>query len=122
MVTVRSAAREFSPYVAPIFRGDVRVSPIVGPPDVDTARVSEVTFTPGSRTVWHRHEREQILVITAGTGVVADRAGENIVSSGDVVIVPAGEEHWHGAPYTTPMSHLAILLSDVTTLVDDDDE
>ena len=25
-----------------------------------------------------------------------------------VVLIPAGENHWHGAPGSTPMAHIAI--------------
>ncbi|WEO77853.1 cupin domain-containing protein [Cryobacterium sp. SO2] len=119
MVTVRTGAREFLPSGAPIFRGTVLTCPIVGPDDVETALLTEVTFTPGSHTVWHRHEREQILIITAGAGIVADRSAEHPVAVGDVVIVPAGEEHWHGAPDGHSLSHIAVLLSTTVTLGDD---
>ena len=26
-----------------------------------------------------------------------------------LVMIPAGENHWHGAPGTTPMSHITIM-------------
>lgn len=119
MVTVRGATREFLPASLPIFRGTVLACPIVGPDDVETALLTEVTFTPGAHTVWHRHEREQILIVTAGAGIVADRSTEHPVAVGDVVIVPAGEEHWHGAPDGQSLSHIAVLLSMATTLGDD---
>jgi quercetin dioxygenase-like cupin family protein len=32
-----------------------------------------------------------------------------------VVLIPAGEHHWHGAPGSTPMSHITIQAKDGTT-------
>ncbi|WP_213816680.1 cupin domain-containing protein [Glaciihabitans sp. dw_435] len=119
MVMVRPALRRFAVADAEIFRGQVLVSPIVGRDDVDSVLMSEVTFTSGARTVWHRHAQEQILVITKGSGIVADRTTEHTVEKGDVVVVPAGDEHWHGAPEGSTMSHLAVLLSTETTLLDE---
>ena len=46
----------------------------------------------------HRHTSDQILIITEGTGVVATPDEEKTVSAGDVVLIPANEDHWHGAP------------------------
>jgi quercetin dioxygenase-like cupin family protein len=68
-----------------------------------------VHFDPGSRTRWHTHPRGQTLVVTAGQGWVQSRGrAPRHLTAGDVVSVDAGEEHWHGACATSPMSHLAI--------------
>jgi len=32
-----------------------------------------------------------------------------VITPGDVVIIPAGEKHWHGAAPTTAMAHIAIV-------------
>jgi quercetin dioxygenase-like cupin family protein len=67
-----------------------------------------VSFGAGSRNKMHRHTSDQILIITEGTGVVATPGEERMVSAGDVVLIPAGEDHWHGAPGETPMAHITI--------------
>jgi quercetin dioxygenase-like cupin family protein len=67
-----------------------------------------VSFSAGSRNKLHRHTSDQILIITEGTGVVATPTEERTVSVGDVVLIPAGEDHWHGAPRETPMTHITI--------------
>jgi quercetin dioxygenase-like cupin family protein len=40
--------------------------------------------------------------------VVATEQEERAVTAGDVVLIPAGENHWHGAPGNTPMSHITV--------------
>jgi quercetin dioxygenase-like cupin family protein len=67
-----------------------------------------VSFGSGSRNKMHRHTSDQILIITSGTGVVATPTEERTVSAGDVILIPAGEDHWHGAPGNTPMAHITI--------------
>jgi len=71
-------------------------------------RALEVHFTNGGRNRFHRHTTEQILVITEGDGIVATRDEERAVCAGDLALIPAGEEHWHGAQPGKDMTHIAI--------------
>ena len=68
-----------------------------------------VTFAPGARTAWHSHPAGQILIVTAGTGRV-QLWGHPIqeIRAGDVVRIPAGVKHWHGASPHASMTHLGI--------------
>jgi 4-carboxymuconolactone decarboxylase len=68
-----------------------------------------VTFEPGARTAWHSHPLGQTLLVTSGVGRV-QRWGDAVdeIRSGDVVWIPPGQKHWHGASPTTGMSHVAI--------------
>lgn len=77
----------------------------------DPARVGGgiVTFQPGARTAWHTHPLGQTLIVTAGTGWVQIEDGPvEEINSGDVVWIPPGTRHWHGATPTTAMTHIAI--------------
>jgi quercetin dioxygenase-like cupin family protein len=68
-----------------------------------------VTFEPGARSVWHTHPAGQILIVTAGTGLVQQWGGPaQRIKAGDIVRIPPGVKHWHGATPTTSMTHLAI--------------
>ena len=68
-----------------------------------------MTFEPCARTAWHTHPRGQILIVTAGWGVVQSWGGPiEQIRPGDVVWCPPGEKHWHGATATTAMTHIAI--------------
>lgn len=75
------------------------------------ARVSggTVTFEPGARTAWHTHPLGQTLVVTAGVGLVQHWGGAiQEIRPGDVVWIPLGVKHWHGAAASTGMTHVAI--------------
>jgi quercetin dioxygenase-like cupin family protein len=68
-----------------------------------------VTFEPGARTAWHTHPLGQTLLVTAGAGLVQRDGGPiEQIRPGDVVWIPPGEKHWHGASATTAMSHIGI--------------
>lgn len=68
-----------------------------------------VTFAPGARTAWHTHPLGQTLFVTSGIGRV-QKWGDPVqdIRPGDVVWIPPGVKHWHGASPTVGMSHLAI--------------
>lgn len=89
------------------FTGTVRLdAPFSGSGGLSAA---SVTFEPGARTAWHTHPLGQTLLVTAGLGRV-QRAGGPIeeIRPGDIVWIPPGEKHWHGAAPDCAMTHLAI--------------
>lgn len=68
-----------------------------------------VTFEPKARTDWHTHPRGQTLIVASGVGRIQREGGPiEEIRPGDVVWIPAGVKHWHGAGPTTAMSHIAI--------------
>src|SRR6267143_5402483 len=80
------------------FTGTVRIDPLFQAPDPAFVQGSSVTFEPGARTAWHTHPLGQTLIVTAGCGWV-QRWGGSVeeIHPGDIVWVPPGEKHWHGA-------------------------
>lgn len=104
---------------APIFVGTVHSRPLIDRETSPGVTVTMVRFSEGGRNRRHTHSADQILYITDGTGIVADDAGENVVSAGDIVHVSAGEVHWHGAVAGGAMSHLSILPPCETKVVDE---
>ena len=51
----------------------------------------------------------QILIVTAGRGLIQRWGGPiEEIRPGDVVWIPAGVKHWHGATPTTAMTHIPI--------------
>ena len=91
------------------FTGSVRVDPLF--PATAPSRVSggSVTFEPGARSAWHTHPVGQVLVVTAGVGRVRREGGPvEEIRPGDVVWIPPGVKHWHGAAPDTGMTHIAL--------------
>jgi quercetin dioxygenase-like cupin family protein len=70
---------------------------------------ASVTFEPGARTAWHTHPLGQTLIVTAGCGCAQRWEGAiEEIRPGDVVWIPPGEKHWHGASPTNGMTHIAM--------------
>lgn len=67
-----------------------------------------VWFDAGSRTKPHTHADDQILQFVEGEGVVATETERRRVNAGDVVVIPAGVWHWHGATPESAMCHISI--------------
>jgi 4-carboxymuconolactone decarboxylase len=91
------------------FTGSVRIDPLFQEKGPSHTSASYVTFEPGARSAWHSHPLGQILIVTAGTGRI-QRWGDPVeeIRPGDVVWIPPGQKHWHGASPTIGMTHIAI--------------
>ena len=109
MKVVRKGDSEETPANAPIFMGTVHSRPLVTRGDSEAVTVTLVRFSAGGRTRRHTHTADQSLYITEGQGIVASESQEHHVTVGDIVHVPAGEVHWHGAEPGGNMAHLSIL-------------
>ena len=109
LVITRGGSRAVHAGPAANFTGDVRVEMLFEAQEPSHAGGGSVTFAPGARTAWHSHPRGQILIVTAGIGRV-QRWGDAVeeIRAGDVVRIPAGQKHWHGASPTAAMTHIAI--------------
>src|SRR5579859_8065582 len=91
------------------FTGTVWGDPVLA--ETDGVTINTVSISPGARTHWHSHDGGQVLVVTSGLGRVADRDGDgDAIAAGDIVFIPPGVEHWHGATAESPMTHIAISL------------
>jgi quercetin dioxygenase-like cupin family protein len=94
---------------ADYFTGTVRIDPLFEAAAPARVAGASVTFEPGARTAWHTHPLGQTLVVTAGSGRTQRWGGPiETIQPGDVVWIPPGEKHWHGASATTAMTHLAV--------------
>ena len=106
----RSGSQPPRPAPADNFTGTARIESSFqtnAPARMSGARV---VFEPGARTAWHTHPLGQILIVTAGTGRV-QRWGDPVdeIRQGDVVWIPPGQKHWHGAATNSSMTHIAIV-------------
>src|SRR5215204_1278613 len=74
-------------------------------------RVALVSFSPFSRTDWHRHPQGQLLYIVSGRGRIGTEDGLVMdMRAGDIVLADANKEHWHGAAPDSPVVHLSVTL------------
>ena len=73
---------------------------------------ANVTFEPGCRNNWHIHHKGgQILLVTSGRGYYQEwgKPAQEL-KAGDVVNIPAGVKHWHGAASDSWFAHIAIAV------------
>jgi len=105
----RSGSQASTKGSAEYFTGAVRVDPLLQAKSPSRAAGAWVTFEPGARTAWHTHPLGQTLIVMTGCGLVQRWSGPiEMIRPGDMVWIPPGEKHWHGATPTTAMSHIAI--------------
>lgn len=105
----RSGSQPSTRAPAEWFTGTVRMDPLLTPVEPSRVAAVSVTFEPGARTNWHTHPLGQTLIVTAGCGWTQREGGPvEVIRPGDVVTIPPGERHWHGATATTAMTHIAI--------------
>ncbi|RWK68509.1 cupin domain-containing protein [Mesorhizobium sp.] len=105
----RVGSQPSGPGPADYFTGAVRIDPLFQAPEPARVGGASVTFEPGARTAWHTHPLGQTLIVTAGLGWVQREVPPvEEIRPGDVVWIPPGVKHWHGASATTAMTHLAI--------------
>lgn len=77
---------------------------------------ANVTFEPAARNNWHIHRATkgggQVLLCVAGSGWYRewDKPARSL-KPGDVVEIPAGVKHWHGAKKNSWFSHVAVELA-----------
>ena len=91
----------------PLFTGpDVTVQRLL--PEGAEYNVNIVNFGTGVRNKFHTHEFDQVLIVTAGKGIVATETEQKVVTVGDVIHFPADEKHWHGATTDSAFSHIYI--------------
>ena len=107
------------PAESPLFTGpDVTRQVLV--PDSKQFNINIVTFGKGMRNKFHAHDGEQILIVTAGKGIVATEEEERVVTIGDVILFSAGEKHWHGATEDSEFAHMYVSKKgSVTTQLED---
>lgn len=105
---ISKVEREPKPAPEANFHGDVKAESI----HVDEAkgvRQGRVHFHNGAHTHWHLHLGDQVLYFVAGKGIAQELGGEVIeCAPGDIVHVPDGTRHIHGAAPGADATHLAI--------------
>lgn len=58
-----------------------------------------------------------MLIVTKGRGIVVTEHETRTVTVGDVIHIPAGERHWHGATDDSDFAHIVITRAGSEILV-----
>lgn len=113
VITMNKVSKE--PVSAPMFTGPVTMQTFVNPDLSKRFLIRQVNFDRGVKNKFHSHTIEQILIVTEGKGIVATDEEEITVVPGDIIFIPAGEKHWHGAAEGSTFSHLYVMSPDSKT-------
>src|ERR1700761_3204944 len=106
------ASRQARVAPAANFTGSVYQDPLARADGTSKTNATTVTFVPSARTVWHKHDMRQVLVVTTGLGILQLRGQPaEALRPGDVAIVPPGIDHWHGASANSLFAHISLLES-----------
>jgi quercetin dioxygenase-like cupin family protein len=114
VIKVAKVAKESHP--GPMFTGLVTMQPIVDSELSKEFRIAQVNFGRGVRNKFHSHTFEQVLIVTEGKGIVATEKEQIAVVPGDIIFIPSGEKHWHGAAKGETFSHLFIMSQGSKTI------
>jgi len=91
------------------FTGHAQVEQLFSAHGANRISGGVVTFQPGARSAWRTHPLGQILIISAGTGLVQQWGGPICsMKAGDVVSIPPEVKHWHGAAPGSSVTQMAI--------------
>jgi len=94
---------------AAYFTGTVWQETLNEAPPPAQLRAVRVSFEPKARTAWHTHPLGQTLYVLSGIGLIQSWGeAARTIRPGDVVWIPPGEKHWHGAAPAHAMTHLAL--------------
>ena len=96
---------------AKYFVGKSYLKPLTDPKQ--TVFMANVTFEPGCRNNWHIHHADegggQILLCIEGGGWYQEWGKPaRELHEGDVMTIPTGVKHWHGAKKDCWFSHIAV--------------
>jgi quercetin dioxygenase-like cupin family protein len=76
-------------------------------------------YGAGARNNWHTHPAGQILLVTDGRGFYQEKGKPaRPIATGDVVVIPSGVEHWHGAAHDSSLTHIVITNNTAQGAVD----
>ena len=92
------------------FTGEAYLKPLINVDSVfNFPQTNVVTFCPGAHSSWHRHGG-MVVLVTDGVGLYQEEGKPaQILRRGDVLQIPAGVRHWHGATKDNWFSQVVIL-------------
>lgn len=94
---------------SPPFTGEAYIKQMIQQDDVfNFPATNNITFAPGAHSAWHRHGG-MVVMVTGGVGLYQEEGKPaQILRQGDVLEIPAGVRHWHGATPDNWFSQIVI--------------
>ena len=94
---------------SPPFTGEAYLQPMIQRDTVfNFPATNNITFAPGAHSTWHRHGG-MVVLVTGGVGLYQEEGKPaQILRKGDVLQIPAGVRHWHGATKDNWFSQIVI--------------
>lgn len=91
------------------FIGSVYISSMITPDETyNFPATNNIIFEPGARSSWHSHGG-MVILVTGGVGYYQEEGRPaQIIREGDVVEIPEGVRHWHGATPDSWFSQIVI--------------
>lgn len=99
------------------FKGEVYINKQLIEDNLLGIPIWNVVFTPSSCTYWHVHKIGQVLLVLDGVGWYQEEGKDmQVIRKGDIVSIPSGIKHWHGANKENSLTHLALTLGETVWL------
>lgn len=98
-----------NPLPSPPFTGEAYIKQMIQLDEVfNFPATNNITFAPGAHSTWHRHGG-MVVMVTGGVGLYQEEGKPaQILRQGDVLEIPAGVRHWHGATPDNWFSQIVI--------------
>jgi len=117
MKVIKESKVAKEPVNSPLFTGAVTRQTMLTKETSKSFNMGIVHFDKGAKNKFHAHTSDQMLIVTAGTGIVATEKERHTVSVGDTILILAGEKHWHGATEHSEFSHITITAVGSTSTI-----
>ena len=91
-----------------LFTGRIGRQKVLIPGSSTNFVMNIIHFDVGVRNKFHIHSTDQILIVTDGQGYVVNESETIEVSQGDIIFIPEGEVHWHGAQEDSSFAHISL--------------
>jgi 4-carboxymuconolactone decarboxylase len=100
----------------PLFVGGESTMQLLLPRGVGSSFFSCIrTWNPNTRSKFHNHSSDQMLIVTDGKGMIATEPTKLPAAPGDIVFIPTEEKHWHGATKDSSFIYIQIQAGDSKT-------
>ena len=83
MKIIKPSTVPAEPATSPLFTGEVSRQPILTPEMSEHFNLGIVNFPAGVRNKMHTHSSDQVLFVTAGTGIIATETEEKEITVGE---------------------------------------